>query len=111
MFIFYRYLSPEMCNIQFSKLARLLEELVNFPCFTQSPQHIYIETLLRRHFLLVADKKRLVNSCPQLKNQYLASILGLYHVPTLSKYNCLSELVLNIFFLLKFCLINHYQTL
>lgn len=87
-------MSPDLCNLQFSKLAKLLETLSDFPCFTQCPQHIYLETLLRRHFTLIIDKKQLVNSCPQLKSPSLKSAIGILHVPTLSKFSRLSEMVL-----------------
>lgn len=93
-FCFSRYLPSDMCNTQFSKLAKLFEVLITFPCFTQCPQHIYLETLLRRHFSLLTDKKHIVNTCPQFKTESLKSALGILHVPTLSKYNRLSELVL-----------------
>lgn len=82
-----------MCILQFSKLAKILEVLIDFPCFTQCPQHIFLETLLRRHFALITDKKKLVNTCPQFKTQSLKSTVGILHVPTLSKYDRLSELV------------------
>lgn len=88
-----------MCNIQFSKLARLFEVLIEFPCFTLCPQHIYLETLLKRHYSLLTDKNQLVNTCPQLKTESLKSAIGILHVPTLTKYNRLSELVL--FFITK----------
>lgn len=68
--------------------------LNNFPCFTQCPQHLYLEILLRRHFALITDKKLLENSCPQFKTQSLKSAIGILHIPTLSKYNRLSEMVL-----------------
>ncbi|XP_050062718.1 uncharacterized protein LOC114128039 [Aphis gossypii] len=91
--IIMRYLSPDLCILQFSKLAKLYEALVVFPCFTQCPQHIYIEMLLKRHFSLVTNKKQLVNCCPQLKLQSLKSSIGILHVSTLSKYNQLSEMI------------------
>lgn len=87
-----------MCNMQFSKLAKLYEALAVFPCFTQCPQHIYFETLLKRHFNLITDKKQLINTCPQFKSEHLKSTVGILNIPTLSKYNCSSELVLNNFF-------------
>jgi hypothetical protein len=90
---FPRYLPSDMRNVQFSKLAKLYEMLVEFPCFTQCPQHIYLETLLRRHYSLLTDKNQLLNICPQLKTESLKSAIGILHVPTLTKYNCLSELV------------------
>ncbi|XP_025422446.1 uncharacterized protein LOC112692105 [Sipha flava] len=91
--IIMRYLPSDMRNVQFSKLAKLYEMLVEFPCFTQCPQHIYLETLLRRHYSLLTDKNQLLNICPQLKTESLKSAIGILHVPTLTKYNCLSELV------------------
>lgn len=86
-----------MCNMQFSKLAKLFEALVVFPCFTQCPQHIYLETLLKRHFNLITDKKNFVKSSPQFKSEHLQSTIGILNIPTLSKYNCLSKLVLKIY--------------
>ena len=52
----FRYLSPDLRILQFSKLARLFEALIVFPCFTQCPQHIYLEMLLKRHFSLITNK-------------------------------------------------------
>lgn len=83
-----------MCNVQFSKLASLFEALTSLQCFTQCPQHIYIEMLLRRHFALITDKRQLVNTCSQFKMLSLKSIVGILHVPSLSKYERLSELVI-----------------
>jgi len=90
----FRYLSPDLRILQFSKLARLFEALIVFPCFTQCPQHIYLEMLLKRHFSLITNKNQLVSCCPQLKLQSLKSTIGILHVSTLSKYNQLSEMVL-----------------
>lgn len=83
-----------MCNVQFSKLAKLFEALTGLRCFTQCPQHIYIEMLLKRHFALITDKRQLVNTCFQFKTLSLKSIVGILHVPSLSKYDRLSELVI-----------------
>lgn len=96
-FFVFRYLSSDLCNLQFSKLARLFEVFTVLPCFTQCPQHIYLKTLLKRHYSLIADKRKLVNTCPQFKIQNLKSAIGILHVPTLSKYNTLSELVFCIY--------------
>lgn len=93
-FFVFRYLPSDLCNLQFSKLARIFEVLTVLPCFTQCPQHIYLETLLKRHYSLIDDKKKLVNTCSQFKIQNLKSAIGILHVPTLSKYNTLSEMVL-----------------
>ncbi|XP_022169454.1 uncharacterized protein LOC111033157 [Myzus persicae] len=90
--IIMRYLSPDLCNLQFSKLARLFEALIVFPSFTQCPQHIYLEMLLKRHFSLITNKNKLISCCPQLKLQSLKSAIGILHIPTLSKYNKLSEM-------------------
>lgn len=83
-----------MCNWYFSKLAKILETLIVLPCFIQCPQQVYLETLLWRHFSLVTDKKQLVNSCPEFNSPCVKSAIGLLHVPTLSKYHRLSELVI-----------------
>ncbi|XP_025195637.1 uncharacterized protein LOC112594842 [Melanaphis sacchari] len=91
--IIMRYLSPDLCILQFSKLAKLFEALIVFPCFAQCPQHIYLEMLLKRHFSLITNKSQLVNCCPQLKLQSLKSAVGILHVSTLSKYNQLSEMI------------------
>lgn len=97
MFFFFRYLSPDMRIVQFSKLAKIFEALAGLQCYTQCPQHIYVEMLLKRHFALIIDKKQLVNTCPQFKMFSLKSAVGILHVPLLSKYDRLSELV-NILF-------------
>jgi len=91
---FFRYLPSEMCNWYFSKLAEILEALIVLPCFTQCPQQIYLETLMRRHFALINDKKQLMNTCPQFKSPSVKSAIGIHHVPTLSKYHRLSEMVI-----------------
>ncbi|XP_060847782.1 uncharacterized protein LOC132927288 [Rhopalosiphum padi] len=91
--IIMRYLSPDSCILQFSKLAKLFEALIVFPCFTQCPQNIYLEMLLKRHFALITNKKQLVNFCPQLKLPSLKSTIGILHVSTLSEYNQLSEMI------------------
>ncbi|VVC44804.1 Hypothetical protein CINCED_3A023342 [Cinara cedri] len=91
--IIMRHLTPDLCNLQFSKLARLYEALNDFSCFTQCPQCIYLEMLLRRHFALITNKNQLVNICPQLKIQSLKSAIGILDVPTLLKNNHLSELL------------------
>jgi hypothetical protein len=96
-FFFFRYLSPDSCILQFSKLAKLFEALIVFPCFTQCPQNIYLEMLLKRHFSLITNKNQLVNFCPQLKLPSLKSTIGILHVSTLSEYNQLSEMVLKTF--------------
>jgi len=94
VYSFFRYLSSDMCNWYFSKLAEILEALIVLPCFTQCPQHIYLKTLLRRHFELITDKKQLVNTCPQFKSPSVKSAIGIHHIPTLSKYDRLSEMVI-----------------
>ncbi|XP_060859164.1 uncharacterized protein LOC132936451 [Metopolophium dirhodum] len=91
--IIMRYLSPDLRILQFSKLARLFEALIVFPCFTQCPQHIYLEMLLKRHFSLITNKNQLVSCCPQLKLPSLKSTIGILHVSTLSEYNQLSEMI------------------
>lgn len=86
-------MTPDLNNIQFTKLVKLFKALNDFSCFTQCPQYIYLEMLLRRHYALVKDKKQLLKICPELNTPSLKSVLGILNVPTLLIYNDLSELV------------------
>ncbi|XP_050528805.1 uncharacterized protein LOC126898614 [Daktulosphaira vitifoliae] len=91
--IIMRYLPQEVSESQFLKLVKLFEELMNLPCFTQCPQHIYVDSLLKRHFNMLTDKRNLASNFPQLNNPNLRTTLGILHVPTLSKKYKFSELV------------------
>ncbi|XP_050426035.1 uncharacterized protein LOC126836554 [Adelges cooleyi] len=91
--IIVRYLSPEASEIQFSKLAKLFDALVVMPAFGQSPQFIFLDALLRRHFAFITDKRHLANTCPQFNNAHLKASIGILHISTLSKKQRLSDLV------------------